>query len=117
LFPEQPNKKNMKKRNLKIINAVVAGAIVASVFITISTILSEIYSPFKSWLTELLSHHWISKSVISTGLFFALSFVIYFIPEKLDEDKIKQRMWLLFWLTFVGVVAISVYYAYHFWLA
>lgn len=104
------NKKN------KIINSFIASAIVAIVFITISVILGEIYKPFKDWLKNTFSHHWIGKGVIAIAIFYVFGFLGYF-KSKDSEGIIVKMLKVLFWITLVGTLAIISFYLYEYFIA
>jgi len=100
------------KRNKKI-HSFATAAIVAIVFITAATILGELYKPFKDWLKEVFSHHWIGKGVIAIVIFYALGFLGYF-RAKDSEDNMISMLRLLFWVALVGALAITGFYFYEY---
>jgi uncharacterized membrane protein len=110
------NKKN------KLITSFTVSAIVAIVFITFATIFGELYKPFKNYLADTFSHHWIGKSIIAIAIFYALGFLEYFkskgdaVPAGRQEDVMIIALKILFWITVVGVLAISGFYLYEYFL-
>ena len=107
------NTKDTKKN--KCITSFAVSAIVAIVFITFATIFGELYKPFKNYLADTFSHHWIGKGVIAIVIFYLLGFLEYF-KAKGDEDVMIIMLKILFWITVVGVLAISGFYLYEYFL-
>jgi hypothetical protein len=103
------NKKN------KIINSFIISAIVAIVFVTFATIFGELYKPFKNALKDIFSHHWIGKGVIAIVIFYLLGFLGYFYAKD-SEDLVVTMLKIVFWIAVVGVVAISGFYLYEYFI-
>lgn len=102
------------KKN-KIINSFIISAIVAIIFIPISVILGELYKPFKDWLKNIFYHHWIGKGVIAFVIFYFFGFLKYF-KSKDNEDVIVKMLKVLFWITFIGTLAIISFYLYEYFI-
>jgi preprotein translocase subunit SecY len=84
----------MTEKRLKIIYSFTVSAIFTVIFIAIATVLSELYHPFKSWLAETFTHHWIGKGVLAVIVFLGMRFFYSFfyfhrIPVGLDT-RLKQ---------------------------
>ncbi len=103
----------MKNKRNKKINSFIVSAIIAIVFITFATIFGELYKPFKDWLKETFYHHWMGKGIIAILIFYVLGFLGSFKSKDSDEALIKMLK-ILFWIAFVGVLAISIFYIYEY---
>lgn len=81
---------------------------VALWFIILSTIVGEIYKPFKESLAGLTGHHWTSKSLISIILFVVI--IVLLPKEKINvssaADSISKSI-------VSGVVLLSLFYTLH----
>lgn len=97
-----------KKINIK---SWIVSAIVAIVFITTITIWSELFKPIKNWLAETFSHHWVGKGVVSVILFIVVGFLLHGVFKK-NDNGIKFWLYVLFWVTLLGTVAITGFYIY-----
>jgi hypothetical protein len=53
------------------------------IFVTLSTLVGELHTPFKSLLASLTGHHWVSKGVLSAVIFF----VCWFLFSKFTQDN------------------------------
>lgn len=105
---------NNNKKN-KIINSFGVAAIVAIIFIVFATIFGELYKPFKNYLADTFSHHWIGKGVIAIVIFYALGFLGYFSASD-NEDVITILLKIVFWIAVIGVLTISGFYLYEYFL-
>lgn len=106
--------KNNTKNN-KWINSFGVAAIVAIIFIVFATIFGELYKPFKDSLKDIFSHHWIGKGVIAIVIFYVLGFLGYFSAND-SEGVIITILKIVFWIALVGVLAISGFYLYEYFL-
>lgn len=97
---------------LKIIQSFSIGAIISLVFIVISTIVAELYKPFKSFLVEMFSHHWVGKGIIATAIFLTVGLILYFWPQKFNENKTATILLWLFIFTIASFLAILGFYIY-----
>ena len=106
----------MQNKRNKIINSFIISAIVAIIFVTVATILGELYSPFKNWLKETFYHHWMGKGIIAIIAFYLIGFLGYF-KSKDSDDAVVTMLKVLFWIAVIGVVAISGFYSYEYFIA
>ena len=84
------------RHNRFLIPAVYAAAATAF-FIAILTIAGELVPPFKKFLTEVHSHHWVGKGIWATAFFVVtLIFgVVVLVREKNSEEKMAYSIqWL-----------------------
>ena len=98
------------KTNKKIQSFALAG-VVAIIFVTVATVLGELYSPFKDWLKETFNHHWIGKGVIAIVIFYVLGLFNFHISDD-SEDKMVSILRILYWVAFIGVLVITGFYLY-----
>lgn len=105
----------MNDKKNKIITSFAISAIVAIVFVVFATIFGELYKPFKDSLKDIFSHHWIGKGVIAIVIFYALGFLGYF-SAKDDEDGMIKMLKIVFWVALIGVLAITGFYLYEYFL-
>jgi len=102
-------------KNLKLIWSSAYSALITGLAVVAVTIYME-YSPaFKVVLTNLTSHHWISKSVGSLILYFVLFFILNKIGgENKNEFQVKRALWSLFIVTILSGLAIFAFFVWHF---
>ena len=105
----------INKNKKKIKNSFAIAASVAIVFIVFATIFGELYKPFKNSLKDIFSHHWIGKGVIAIVIFYALGFLGYFKASS-SEKVLITVLKVVFWIAVVGVLAISAFYLYEYFL-
>lgn len=112
----------MENKKNKIINSFAISAVVAIVFITFATIFGELYKPFKNYLADTFSHHWIGKGVIAILIFYALGFLGYFyvkdstVPADRQDDVMITLLKIVFWIAVTGVIVISGFYLYEYFI-
>jgi heme/copper-type cytochrome/quinol oxidase subunit 2 len=88
--------------------------ILVSIFILITTLWSELSTDYKSFLTGITGHHWVTKSVFSTILFFGLYFLLPYKDKKSEnEDKLRAAK-TIFWTVFIVSIIIFLYYVFYF---
>ncbi|PIP73031.1 MAG: hypothetical protein COW88_03455 [Candidatus Lloydbacteria bacterium CG22_combo_CG10-13_8_21_14_all_47_15] len=89
------------------------GAIIAVLWISLSTIFGELLQPFKDFLAVTFTHHWIGKSIITVAIVF-LFFCAAWMFRRTDMQTIPRGLvWLLFWVSLCGVIAIIIFFALH----
>lgn len=101
----------MRDKKLILISAFAIGAVIAIIFVTAAAIGGELYKPLKDWLAGTFSHHWIGKGIISLGIFYTLGLVLS-VVMKIQEGTMIRILYLLFWITVVGILSISGFYVY-----
>lgn len=88
-------------------------AIVAIIAIVVMTLVSELTPGFKGFLADLTGHHWVSKGVLSLGIF-----LVTWLASALGLKEQPQRMrtWALavVGVSLLGIVAIFLFYLVHF---
>ena len=80
--------------------------------ITIMTILGELNSKFKDFLTGLTGHHWTAKGLISL-IFFILIYLLFNKASSKKED-IKKVITVVMWYSIAGALIIFLFYVYEF---
>lgn len=105
----------MNNKKNKIINSFAIAAVVAIVFVTTATIIAELYTPFKDWLKNTFYHHWMGKGIIAIVIFYAIGF-IGIIKASDSEDVVTRMLKIVFWVAVVGVLAITGFYSYEYFI-
>jgi len=86
-----------------------------SIFVLVTTLWSEMSPSFKSFLAGITGHHWLTKSIFSTILFFGLYF---FLPNKNQGKKETENPLntakTIFWIIVLVSIIIFLYYVFHF---
>ena len=97
---------------MKNLKALSISAILTFIFIIFLTIYSELNESFKNMLTNIFSHHWIGKSVLSLIFFF----LAYFILNKIikDNKNISKQINLVVITAIIGCLAIFFFFVYEF---
>ena len=99
---------------LKSIYAAVVSARIAIVLVVVLTIWAELSADFKTWLTDLTGHHWVTKSW-ATILVFALLFCLFrFTGPQIEPDRLKKTTGWLITLAIAGFLIILGFYIYEF---
>ena len=80
--------------------------------ITIMTILGELSSKFKDFLTGLTGHHWTAKGLISL-IFFILIYLLFNKASSKKED-IKKVITMVIWYSILSALIIFLFYVYEF---
>ena len=96
---------------MKNIKAISISTCTVIVVVTFLTIISELSSPFKSFLASLTGHHWVTKSVISVVLFFVLYFLLSKVEDNLD---VLKEATIVIIVTILGSLTIFGFYVWHF---
>jgi len=102
-------------KNLKLIWSSAYSALITGLAVVAVTIYME-YSPaFKVILTNLTSHHWISKSLGSIILYFLLWFVLNKIgADNKNELQTRRALWTLFIFTILSALSIFLFFVWHY---
>ncbi len=87
-------------------------AVLVVFWILLSTVGAELFSPFKDWLKQAFSHHWIGKGVISAVIFFAGAFIIMPFTKNIQQHRLVNILQTLFWFTVASGILIFVFYLY-----
>ena len=103
----------MQNKKNKIITSFAISAVVAIVFIATATVLGELYKPFKNWLADTFYHHWMGKGIIAIVIFYVLGL---FGKASDNEDKMVKMLRILFWIAVIGVIVITVFYLYEYFI-
>lgn len=90
------------------------GSITAIIAIVVLTIVGELNGGFKASLASMTGHHWVSKGIVALGIF-----IVTWLASAAglkDETKEKVRAWALatVGVTFLGIVALFVFFIEHF---
>ena len=102
-----------EKYNALQLPAISLATIIAIVNVVVMTIVSESSVAFKDFLTGLTGHHWVSKGVITVGIFI---FIWLVSALGLKEDPQKTKFWSLMvtGITVVGIIVIFAFYTNHY---
>ncbi len=105
----------MQNKKNKLINSFAVSAIVAIMFIVFATIFGELYKPFKDWLKEVFTHHWLGKGIISIAIFYIFGFLGYFTAS--GSEKVLARMLVIVFLTaLIGALGITGFFLYEYFI-
>ncbi|MFQ5541144.1 MAG: hypothetical protein ACE5F4_02770 [Candidatus Paceibacteria bacterium] len=106
----------MEEKNQKnglIVGFAVAG-IISMIFVVASTLYGELHAPFKNWLAQTFSHHWVGKGVIAS-LIFVFGGVL-FSPLFNRKGAVAFALWGVVWVALIGSFVILGFYLYEFFL-
>jgi len=97
------------KLNIKSLNY---STILTICLIVVLTILGELSEFFKTFLTSITGHHWVTKGVFSL-IFFV---IIYFLTSKIvkDGDDLTRQIIYTIIATILGAIIIFEFYLWHF---
>ncbi len=98
------------KINIKSLNY---STILTVVLIVVLTIWTELSQSFKTFLTGVAGHHWVTKSLFSL-IFFVLSYFILANLLKKESKDLKKEVILVIVVTILGALAIFGFYVWHF---
>jgi len=100
----------MNNIKLRILNSIIIGAIAAIIFITVITVVADLYLSLKDWLKNIFYHHWVGKGILAAIIFF-ISGILNFISNKnADEEKIAKNLNILIWASIIGSLMISIFF-------
>ena len=97
------------KLNIKSLNY---STILTICLIVMLTILGELSKSFKTFLTSVTGHHWVTKSVFSL-IFFV---IIYFLISRTNKDSAELTRQVIYTIIAVvlGAIIIFGFYVWHF---
>lgn len=102
-----------KRYNVFQFPALCLAVIVTLIAIVVMTLVAELNGGFKEFLTELTGHHWVSKGLLSLGIF-----LVTWLASSLGlkEELHKVRTWALavVGVCLGGILAIFLFYIVHF---
>lgn len=99
--------------NGKEIHALAKASITTFIFITASTLLSELSADFKSLLVKYFSHHWIAKSVLSVVIFALVYY--YFSTRKGNPNQHVDALSLAKQVALYAVLAGIIIFGFFAW--
>ena len=100
-------------KKLKFVYSFVISASVTVVFIVASTIYSELSKPFKDFLKETFTHHWIGKGIIAIILFAVVGLLLdTLMTTKVNTDKLTVALKILSIVSILGFLAIAGFFVY-----
>jgi hypothetical protein len=100
----------MMEKELKIVQGFIFAAILAVIFITVITVVTDLYPPLKDWLKVIFTHHWIGKSVVSFVIFLVVGAIASFFARVASIEKITKQLYFLFWSSVAGSAIISFFF-------
>ena len=109
----------METRRNKAIAFLFSAVLTISIIGSMSVV-TELDSPFKSFLNSLTGHHWVTKSVFAAVLFPLFSAILYFVlgSEKARKALRADNIWawslLLIAVTSIFFLANLIYYVIHY---
>ncbi|MBI5398517.1 hypothetical protein HZB03_03565 [Candidatus Woesearchaeota archaeon] len=95
--------------NITALSRATVGTLTSVTFITI---IAELSKPFKTILTNLSGHHWVSKGIISISLFVLL----YLLLSKVLTDKadVQKETKYVIVTTILAGLALGLFFVWHF---
>lgn len=103
----------MEIRKCKIINSFLLSAIIVIVFITVITVVVELFPDVKLLLKDTFIHHWIGKGVLAVSLFLVLAFLYNLFHCEHEHEK---TVMLLIALSIVTVLCFFVILGFYLYL-
>jgi len=101
-----------ESKNLGVLTGFAIGGILAIVFVVAATIGAELYAPFKNWLADTFSHHWVGKGVLSTTIFFVTGTLLAFLLRR--QSGAAAFLVIATWVAILGALSIIGFYVYEF---
>ena len=77
------------------------------------TVWAELSVPLKDWLKIFSGHHWTSKSIFSVLLYAVATIILYVLPNKHGQDRLKTILEFLLVITLLGVIVITLFFTGH----
>ena len=102
--------------NNQISKGALLGATVSVVFVTVVTIVGDLYAPLKKFFADSLGHHWVGKSVWAVVIFALITIGTAYLNRNKAEDVDLSRY--VKWLTravLAGVLLLVAFYLYEYW--
>ena len=97
----------------KIIVSSAYAAIITIIFVVVITIWAELSVPLKDWLKNFAGHHWTSKSIFSALLYAVAAAVLYLLPLKHVDGRLKKTLVFLLVFTILGTVILALFFTGH----
>jgi len=97
----------------KLIISSAYASIITIVFVVVITIWTELSVPLKDWLKNFSGHHWTSKSIFSALLFAVATVILYLLPYKHSDDRLKRTLGFLLLFTVLGTIIITLFFTGH----
>lgn len=94
--------------------AVSLSAGITALFVATITIVSEFNAPFTTYLTNTFGHHWIGKSVISTGVFIVFSGILWGAFRRRHPASARAWVYASIVLVLISAMVIFGFFAYLF---
>ena len=88
------------------------GGALSIVWIALSTIGTEVSTPFKTFLKDVFTHHWIGKGVIALILFLLITFVVTIVARRAHYANVVPALLFMLWASLLGMLAIVGLYSY-----
>ena len=104
----------MNSHQSKLVNGIIIGAISAVIFITLLTIIGELFPPLKTLLKDAHHHHWVGKGIWATILFVIVASVYYFIKKIDTSDSTTRFMRALAWTLIFSALTLFLFFVYEF---
>jgi len=101
-----------ESKNLGVLTGFAIGGVFAILFITAATIGGELYTPFKNWLADTFSHHWVGKGILSTVIFFVVGTPLAFLLRR--QGGAAAFLVIATWVAILGALSIIGFYVYEF---
>lgn len=98
--------------NNKKIYAFILGAIISIIFVTIITILADLYLPLKDFLKAVFAHHWIGKGILAIAIFLIAALLINLTSYNIDDKKILKRLSTLLWISIISSLILMLFFLY-----
>lgn len=93
--------------------AAIVSATGAVVFITLITLLADLFPPLKDWLKTAFTHHWIGKGFLGIGLYAILYLLIAgTLKKEPSPEKIASQLHVLGSVTIIGSFIILAFFIY-----
>ena len=104
----------MGEKKLKYTTGFFLSFVITSLFNALLVVLKETYTPLKTWMAAVFSHHWIAHGVFVLTLFVVLGLILSDakIEEKLKLDDKKMSIALIATVIISGII-ISGFYLVH----
>ena len=102
---------------LKLVFASSIASIVAVLFVVVVTIWAELAAPFKDALKNLSGHHWITKSIGVMLIYLIVFAAIVFLRKEVRPETARRSVGWLMWMSVIGILAIFLFYAWHYFAA
>lgn len=100
-----------KNSNITIlVYSTAIATIIASLALTIIIISAEEFAAFKDWLKQNFYHHWLGKSIVTLGLFIAISVLL---SIKREVSKLASIILIESMVVIFSVLVIAGFFLLH----